>query len=95
LVAEVGGILVGFAHYLFHRSTISTAPTCYLQDLFTSKDARGKGIATALVNRVYHCAAVAGAPKVYWQTHETNHNARRLYDQIAERSGFIVYCKSM
>jgi hypothetical protein len=32
---------------------------------------------------------------VYWQTHETNQVAMRLYDRIAERSGFIVYRKPL
>ena len=40
-------------------------------------------------------AAQAGSPRVYWQTHETNLVARALYDRLAERSGFIVYAKSM
>jgi len=31
--------------------------------------------------------------RVYWHTHETNHTARRLYDTVAENSGFIVYRK--
>ncbi len=95
LVAETEGTLVGLAHYLFHRSTTSIAPICYLQDLFTSEKARGKGIATALIERVYSDAARAGAPRVYWQTHETNERARRLYEELAERSGFIVYRKSL
>ena len=95
IVGEAQGTLVGIAHYLFHRSTTSTAPVCYLQDLFTSEKARGKGIATALIKHVYNCAATAGASRVYWQTHETNQSARRLYDQVAERSGFIVYRKSL
>jgi len=30
---------------------------------------------------------------VYWQTQEGNASARRLYDQVAEQSGFIVYRK--
>ena len=33
LVAERDGKLLGLTHYLFHRSTISIAPNCYLQDL--------------------------------------------------------------
>lgn len=93
IVAEVEGTLLGLAHYLFHRSTTALAPVCYLQDLFTSKEARGRGIATALITRVSNCAASAGAARVYWQTHETNTAARHLYDQLAERSGFIVYRK--
>jgi hypothetical protein len=28
---------------------------------------------------------------VFWNTHETNAVARRLYDAVAERSGFIQY----
>lgn len=91
LVAETGGEIVGLAHYLFHRSTTSIAPICYLQDLFTSPSARGQGIATALVERVCTVAKAAGAQRVYWQTHEANEIARRLYDSIAERSGFIIY----
>src|SRR6185312_5582993 len=44
LVAEDSGKVIGLVHYLFHRSTIQIAPTCYLQDLFTSEAARGKGV---------------------------------------------------
>jgi hypothetical protein len=28
---------------------------------------------------------------VYWSTHESNATARRLYDQVAENRGFILY----
>lgn len=93
LVAEVDGRLLGLAHYLFHRSTIMIEPTCYLQDLFTSEEARGHGIGRALIESVYERAKSAGSSRVYWQTHETNATARRLYDQVAERSGFLVYRK--
>jgi GNAT superfamily N-acetyltransferase len=91
LVAEADGELIGLAHYLFHRSTTAAAHSCYLQDLFTSKAARGSGVATALIHRVRDEAKAAGSPSVYWQTQETNDVARRLYDKIAQRSGFIVY----
>jgi GNAT superfamily N-acetyltransferase len=93
LVAESDGRLVGLAHYLFHRSTTAVEPVCYLQDLFTDQAARGQGIGGALINEVYAQARQAGTPRVYWQTHETNHTAQRLYDGVAERSGFIVYRK--
>jgi len=93
LVAESGGELLGLAHYLFHRSTTAIEPVCYLQDLFTGEAARGKGVGRALINRIYEQARLAGSPRVYWQTHETNLTAMRLYDKIAERSGFVVYRK--
>ncbi|MBS0532930.1 MAG: GNAT family N-acetyltransferase [Proteobacteria bacterium] len=93
LVAEEGGRLLGLVHYLYHRSTTSIAPICYLQDLFTHDEARGRGVGRALIEAVYAAARAAGSPRVYWQTHETNATAMRLYDQVAEKSGFLVYRK--
>jgi GNAT superfamily N-acetyltransferase len=95
LVAEHDGELIGLAHFLFHRSTTSIAPTCYLQDLFTSEAARGRGVATALVEAAADAAKEKGSQRIYWQTHETNERARKLYDRIAERSGFIIYRQSL
>ena len=91
LVAEADGALLGLVHYLFHRTTTSIAPTCYLNDLFTSVEARGRGVGRALIEAVYDRARQAGSTRVYWLTHETNAVARRLYDQVSANSGFIVY----
>ena len=93
LVADKDGQLIGLTHYLFHRSTTAIEPSCYLQDLFTAEAARGQGVASALIYAVYERAKHAGSPRVYWQTLETNLTAQRLYDKVAERSGFIVYRK--
>ena len=95
LVAEKDGQLVGLAHYLFHRSTIQIEPTCYLQDLFTRESRRGRGVGRALIEAVYERARIAGCPRVYWQTHESNLTAMRLYDKVADRSGFVVYRKQV
>jgi GNAT superfamily N-acetyltransferase len=95
MVAEHEGELLGLVHYLFHRTTLSIAPTCYLHDLFTVESARGKGIGRKLIEAVYEQAKLAGAARVYWLTHETNSTAMQLYDKIADRSGFVVYRKSM
>ena len=95
IVAEIGGKVVGLAHYIFHRSTTAIRPTCYLQDLFTAESARRKGVAAALIAAVYERAAAAGAYRVYWQTHESNAVARALYDRVAKRSGFIVYRRDL
>jgi GNAT superfamily N-acetyltransferase len=91
LVAEVDGRVVGVTHYLFHRNTTMVADTCYLQDLYTVPEARGLGVGRALIEAVYAAARDAGSTRVYWQTHETNLTAQKLYDAIADKSGFIVY----
>lgn len=85
--------LVGVTHYLFHRNTSAIADNCYLQDLYTAPDMRGQGVARGLIEAVYEKAREAGAGRVYWQTHQTNEGAMKLYDQVADNSGFIVYRK--
>ena len=95
LVAERDGELLGLVHYIYHRNTTMIGPTCYLQDLFTVENARGKGVGRALINAVYARAKEAGSPRVYWLTHETNLTAMKLYDAVAERSGFVVYRKAL
>ncbi len=93
LVAERSGELLGLAHFLLHRSTIQMVPNCYLQDLFTVEASRGQGVGRALIQAVCEFARGAGIKRVYWQTQETNTAAMKLYDSLAERSGFIVYRK--
>jgi len=95
LVAEQEGQLLGLVHYIFHRSTIAPTTNCYLQDLFTLESARGQGVGRGLIEEVYRRAQVAGSSRVYWHTHETNATAMQLYDKVAEKSGFVVYRKTM
>jgi GNAT superfamily N-acetyltransferase len=95
LVAEDASRIVGIVHFIFHRNTSMIGPTCYLQDIFTKQDMRGKGVGRALIEGVYERARTAGATRVYWQTHETNTTAQRLYESVAARSGFIVYRKDL
>jgi GNAT superfamily N-acetyltransferase len=91
VVAEENGKLIGLTHYLFHRSTILQGPVCYLQDLFTAQGLRGRGVGEALIRAVCARARLAGANRIYWHTHESNATARRLYDKVAQNSGFIMY----
>jgi GNAT superfamily N-acetyltransferase len=95
LVADQAGLLLGLAHYIFHRSTIALTTNCYLQDLFTLEAARGKGVGRALIDQVYLRARIAGSNRVYWHTHKTNSTAMQLYDKVAENSGFVVYRKML
>jgi GNAT superfamily N-acetyltransferase len=95
LVAESGGELVGLTHFLFHRSTIQLAPSCYLQDLFAVEAARGKGVGRRLIEEVYRHAQSSGVERVYWHTRETNTTAMQLYDKVGEKQGSVVYRKPL
>ncbi|MDZ7856778.1 GNAT family N-acetyltransferase [Sphaerotilus sp.] len=90
-VAERDGQLIGIVHYIFHRSCWTTGDYCYLQDLYASPEHRGQGVGRALIEHVYAAAAQAGASRVHWLTHETNQDAMKLYDRIADKSGFVQY----
>lgn len=94
MVAQEGGNLVGLVQYIFHRNTWFLDDVCYLQDLFTAPQARGKGVARALIEAVYAKAQARDAKRVYWMTHESNTTAQILYDKVAVKSGFIQYRKN-
>ena len=91
LVAVLDGKLVGLTHFLYHRHGWKDENVCYLQDLYADPAVRGLGIGRALIEGVYDAADANGTPSVYWLTQEENTQARKLYDRIAQESGFVKY----
>lgn len=89
--AEMGGEVVGLAHYFFVSSTSDWNPRCYLQDLFADPEIRGKGVGRALIEAVYSEADRREAAQTYWLTQDFNETARRLYDRLAHATPFIKY----
>lgn len=86
-----GGRAVGLVHHIRHRSCWTIGDYVYLQDLFVAQDTRGAGIGRALIEHVYGVARAEGCSRVHWLTQETNVDAMKLYDRIADRSGFVQY----
>ena len=64
------GDLIGFVTCLLHPTTWSDKPCCYLEDLFVSDAARGKGAGRALIETVYNFADALDCNRVYWHTDE-------------------------
>ncbi|HYM03677.1 MAG TPA: GNAT family N-acetyltransferase, partial [Stellaceae bacterium] len=85
--AKIDGKLVGITHFFIHPNT-SGPDVCYLQDLFTAREARGKGVGRALIEAVRDRAKARNCLRLYWMTHETNATARALYDKVAVNRGF-------
>ncbi|WP_286918174.1 GNAT family N-acetyltransferase [Pseudomonas sp. UBA6753] len=92
-LAWVDGKAVGMVNFIYHRSNWSIGNACYLQDLYVDNAQRGLGIGRQLIEHVYAKAKADNCAKVHWLTHETNATAISLYQQVAERSGFIQFRK--
>jgi GNAT superfamily N-acetyltransferase len=91
LVAEVGGEVVGIAHYRSHPDTFSTGRDWYLDDLYTDPSARGTGVASALIQRLTELARATGPGTLRWITAEDNVTAQRVYDRLAKRTTWVTY----
>lgn len=82
---------LGFVQYqLMHRS-LGGSKVCYLSDLFTLPEARGKGAGRALIDHVRAVAGGMGCPNLRWLTAEDNATARALYDTYQPRTPFVLY----
>ena len=87
LVAELDGAVVGFAHYRSHPDTFSTGRDWFLDDLYTAPEARGRGVATALID---HLKQLADGT-LRWITAESNTTAQSVYDKLATRTTWVTY----
>jgi GNAT superfamily N-acetyltransferase len=93
LGAFVDDKLTGIVQFLYHRSCWTVGDYCYLQDLFVNEGARGHGVGRKLIEAVYERAKSDGASRVHWLTQFENARAQILYDEVADRSGFMQYRK--
>jgi len=85
------GNMVGFTNCVVHAGTWSKRDTCYLEDLFVSPEARGKGCGRALIEAVVARSRAEGWQRVYWQTEKNNVTARALYDKITAVCDWVIY----
>jgi len=92
IARDDGGRAVGFATVFWSWSTLAAARTAIMNDLFVHPDARGTGLAEALVDECRVRAGRRGAVSMGWQTRKDNARAQRLYDRLgAARAEWIDY----
>lgn len=89
-VAESEGRVIGFAMCVLHEGTWSTAPICYLEDLFVDAALRGAGTGQALIDALMEEGKREGWSKLYWVTRQNN-PARKLYDRFGEADDYVRY----
>ena len=75
----------GFATIFWTWSTLSAAKLGVMNDLFVAEDARGGGIADALIAAcVEHCRQHR-ATELAWQTARTNLRAQAVYERVGAK----------
>lgn len=89
-VAESEGRVIGFAMCVLHEGTWSTAPLCYLEDLFVDATQRGAGTGQALIDALMEEGKREGWSKLYWVTRQNN-PAQKLYDRFGEADDYVRY----
>jgi ribosomal protein S18 acetylase RimI-like enzyme len=80
-VARDGEEVVGFATLDWKWSSLKAAKIGYLEDIFVTPTARGRGIADALIDACAERCRERGAPAMQWQTAPDNHRAQAVYDR--------------
>ena len=83
---------MGLAHYRPYFRPLAATVAGHLDDLFVEPAARGTGAVDALP--ATPCAPSPGSGagrKIRWITADDNHRARSKYDQVAERTMWVVY----
>lgn len=93
-IAEIDGKVVGFAMCVLHEGTFSSAPVCYLEDLFVDATVRGSGAGKALIEALQAEGKREGWSTLYWVTRQNN-PARKLYDKFVQADDFVRYRVSL
>jgi GNAT superfamily N-acetyltransferase len=76
------GRAVGFATIFWTWSTLSADRLAVMNDLFVSADARGGGVADALIAACADQCRERGVPELAWQTAKTNVRAQAVYERV-------------
>ena len=83
--------IVGIAHYRTMPIPIKGECIDFLDDLFIDSEFKGRQIAKNLIGHLKSLPKANNWNGVRWITHSSNENAKKLYDKIANNTGFELY----
>jgi len=88
---EIEGKIVGIAHYRTMPRPLKGEYIGFLDDLFVNPDFRGKQIGKKLIKALKNMAKSNNWQVIRWITRSDNKKAKKLYDKIANNTGFDLY----
>ena len=83
--------IVGIAHYRAIPRPLKGQYMGFLDDLFVEPNYRGQKIAKKLIEHLKSLSKTNNWHGIRWITHSSNENAKKLYDKIANNTGFDLY----
>jgi GNAT superfamily N-acetyltransferase len=84
-IAELDGEPVGFALWFYIYSTFQGRFGLYLEDLFVSAEARGRGVGKALLVALAQRCAQEGLGRMDWSVLDWNTDAIGFYEGLGAR----------
>jgi GNAT superfamily N-acetyltransferase len=92
LARDGAGKALGFATVFWTWSTLSGSRIGIMNDLYVVGEARGTGVADALIAACVDRCRERGATELDWQTAKDNLRAQAVYDRIgAQRAEWLDY----
>jgi len=82
LLADCDGECAGFAVFFPTYSTFLAQPGIYLEDIYVKPHVRGKGVGSALLQRVAEIALERGCGRIDWQVLSWNEPAIQYYKNL-------------
>jgi len=94
LAEDATGQALGFVQLYPTFSSIDAHRTWLLSDLFTTPEARGRGVGTLLMNTARTFVVLSGAKGMVLETATDNVGAQRLYESLGyvREAGYYTYC---
>jgi GNAT superfamily N-acetyltransferase len=82
LLADREGACAGFAVFFATYSTFLARPGIYLEDLYVKPHVRGKGVGSALLQRLAAIAVERGCGRVEWGVLDWNEPSIQFYKNL-------------
>ncbi len=92
IARDARGAAVGFASVFWSWDTTEAARIGIMNDLYVAPEARGTGLADALIGACAERTVARGASRLEWETGPDNVRAQAVYDRVGGvREPWLVY----
>ena len=95
LLAEIDGMVAGYALYFSGYDTDRSSRGVYLADLYVDADYRRYGVGRALMKAVARACSDLGGEWMFWSVLKRNRAARKFYKTLAPELRDVVLCAAL